>query len=321
MSDPVTNVEIEDVLSSIRRLVSEDTRTTLRRAPPETEEAQDRLVLTPSFRVASPPVDEPEVEDTDDVTDEAPWRTPETTLFGAAAVQEAPSADTWTEQSDGFEEEDQISEPAADQAEKDGADDGPDHSAPEDGIAEGETSFDTIEQPELVANHTDLDTDQSEDVADGDTAESQDDEPGEHPDADASEQHTIGSFGDKIAALEAAIAQTKDQWEPDDAGSDEYAGTEVETLDWEDHTGDADQPDLKPADHAEVAVEVPDEDPEPIEDFLSDETILDEDSLRELVSDIVREELQGALGERITRNVRKLVRREIHRALAVQELE
>jgi hypothetical protein len=43
--------------------------------------------------------------------------------------------------------------------------------------------------------------------------------------------------------------------------------------------------------------------------------------LRELVSDIVRSELQGELGERITRNVRKLVRREIHRALTSQDLE
>ena len=49
--------------------------------------------------------------------------------------------------------------------------------------------------------------------------------------------------------------------------------------------------------------------------------ILDEEALRDIVSDIVREELQGALGERITRNVRKLVRREIHRALAAQDLE
>lgn len=47
---------------------------------------------------------------------------------------------------------------------------------------------------------------------------------------------------------------------------------------------------------------------------------LDEDSLRELVASIVREELQGPLGERITRNVRKLVRREIHRALAAHDL-
>ncbi|MEM8729492.1 MAG: hypothetical protein AAGF79_06190, partial [Pseudomonadota bacterium] len=55
--------------------------------------------------------------------------------------------------------------------------------------------------------------------------------------------------------------------------------------------------------------------------FATEETILDEATLRELVTDMVREELQGALGERITRNVRKLVRREIHRALAAQELE
>lgn len=52
-----------------------------------------------------------------------------------------------------------------------------------------------------------------------------------------------------------------------------------------------------------------------------EEEIIDEEALRELISDIVRQELQGALGERITRNVRKLVRREIHRALAAQDLE
>lgn len=48
---------------------------------------------------------------------------------------------------------------------------------------------------------------------------------------------------------------------------------------------------------------------------------IDEEMLRDLVGEIVRQELQGALGERITRNVRKLVRREIHRMLISQELE
>lgn len=43
---------------------------------------------------------------------------------------------------------------------------------------------------------------------------------------------------------------------------------------------------------------------------------IDEDLLRELVREVLREELAGALGERITRNVRKLVRMEINRALA-----
>ncbi len=41
----------------------------------------------------------------------------------------------------------------------------------------------------------------------------------------------------------------------------------------------------------------------------------------DLVAEIVREELTGDLGERITRNVRKLVRREIHRALLTREFE
>ncbi len=51
------------------------------------------------------------------------------------------------------------------------------------------------------------------------------------------------------------------------------------------------------------------------------EGVIDEAALRELVAQIVREELQGKLGERITRNVRKLVRREIHRALTAQDLD
>ena len=47
----------------------------------------------------------------------------------------------------------------------------------------------------------------------------------------------------------------------------------------------------------------------------------DEEVLRDLVRDLIREELQGALGERITRNVRKLVRSELNRVLAVTDFE
>ena len=50
MSDPVVNVEVEDVLSSIRRLVSEDSRPSMKTATPVTLSA-DRLVLTPALRV------------------------------------------------------------------------------------------------------------------------------------------------------------------------------------------------------------------------------------------------------------------------------
>ncbi|MFD0980914.1 hypothetical protein [Tropicimonas aquimaris] len=49
--------------------------------------------------------------------------------------------------------------------------------------------------------------------------------------------------------------------------------------------------------------------------------VLDEALLSELIADCVHRELQGELGERITRNVRKLVRREIHRALAMRDFD
>ena len=53
----------------------------------------------------------------------------------------------------------------------------------------------------------------------------------------------------------------------------------------------------------------------------ADGQFIDEDTIREIVSEMVRAELQGDLGDRITRNVRKLVRREIQHALAARELD
>jgi hypothetical protein len=51
------------------------------------------------------------------------------------------------------------------------------------------------------------------------------------------------------------------------------------------------------------------------------DNFLDEETLRDMVSEMVRSELQGELGDRITRNVRKLVRREIHRALMAKDFD
>ena len=49
--------------------------------------------------------------------------------------------------------------------------------------------------------------------------------------------------------------------------------------------------------------------------------VLDEDHLREIITQVVREELSGHLGERITRNVRKLVRRELRQLMATDDFE
>lgn len=50
-------------------------------------------------------------------------------------------------------------------------------------------------------------------------------------------------------------------------------------------------------------------------------SLLDEDELIQMLRRVIREELQGVLGEKITRNVRKLVRAEIARALTAQTLD
>ncbi|MCV3272551.1 hypothetical protein [Roseobacter sinensis] len=116
----------------------------------------------------------------------------------------------------------------------------------------------------------------------------------------------------KIAALETEIAKTADQWEPDGDGNDDYAGTPSSGMAWPetDELDIADnQSDPETGETAAPAVVRPGEEP-----------VLDEAALRELVAEILRAELQGPLGERITRNVRKLVHREIHRALAARDL-
>ncbi len=48
---------------------------------------------------------------------------------------------------------------------------------------------------------------------------------------------------------------------------------------------------------------------------------IDEDILHELVRDLLAEELQGPLGEKITRNIRKMVRAEIARELSLRDLK
>jgi hypothetical protein len=61
--------------------------------------------------------------------------------------------------------------------------------------------------------------------------------------------------------------------------------------------------------------------PEAQADDASDaEVMFNEEVLRALVRDILREELAGSLGERITRNIRKLVRAELARSQSAEKI-
>ena len=287
MSDPVTNVEIEDVLSSIRRLVSESggAQAEVRKAskifenkapepetgaetPAEKPAVLDKLVLTPSLRVAEAPEAVVESEDTSEPEAEAE-RTSNAEIEAADEAEDAHEAEEHHAEVSEETQPEAVSEESAERA------------------------AETEQTPEQSAD--------------------------EHVNAPEGE-----SLKDRIEQLEAAVSSQDGEWEEENDES-------VETLQWEDHgtEGTSDENmsapeafaehhhDFDAADEADKITEAEDE-----YDFLAgDETLLDEDTLREMVADIVRQELQGALGERITRNVRKLVRREIHRALMAQEFE
>ncbi|MBV1867873.1 MAG: hypothetical protein KUG69_08210 [Marinosulfonomonas sp.] len=53
----------------------------------------------------------------------------------------------------------------------------------------------------------------------------------------------------------------------------------------------------------------------------NEDVFVDEDVLRRVVAEVVREELQGKMGERITRNVRRMVRREIEHTLSLKNFD
>lgn len=239
MSDPMNNTDIDDVLSSIRRLVSDHPSAPAPTTPP-------RLVLTPALRV-------------DDGPQGAATRPP-----GGAAIPDrapAPQPDPGRATSGGW-------------------------------IAAG---------------------------ARADTG-------APDPDDDGM------SLEERIAELEQAIAASAGEWEPD--GSEEGAGTlpqdmppvigaarDARAREHDAAVGDRADDDM--ADRPTMDRDVPDEADDTARLALvydrDDDALLDEETLRDLVAEFVRQELQGALGERITRNVRKLVRAEIQRALAARD--
>jgi len=321
MSDPMTNTEVEDVLASIRRLVSDDKR-------PEIQEekagATDRLVLTPSLRVMDDP--EPEARSEADeaaIEAEVAWA-----ALDQAQNSEDVASQTELEVAENFEKhaiEDVASEEMASiqGAFVDLADDDEPETTDVEVTADAQTHEpvqDDEQHSGLASNELD-EPDQTDGTAGAVPSEdlASESEPEELSNADMETQ----SLSEKIAALETLIAGQADDYEPETAGDGDNAGTEPPTLEWED-ADDTDDMDVQQAEseiHDHVVEDALDDEEEITQVFSSDEDVLDEEALRELVSDIVREELQGALGERITRNVRKLVRREIHRALAAQELE
>lgn len=306
MSDPVTNVEIEDVLASIRRLVSEDVRVRPMQpvAAPAAKPVSDRLVLTPALRVM----------ETQDEAEEASAPEAETAVW---ANPEARLADVWPE--------DQPI-PAAPEPEAEV------QAEAEETAAESveEAPFLHVETPPEAEVHQWFDAEQREQSAG-------------HSQEQAAPAQDIPAEEAEPLVLDAALAvepEHSGEAHPDDSAPaaeeplEQFTGDGEASLEWEDHDEFGPEPHegedhLEPSElemagepaESEVYAASTEDEGDAIEDLLSEEAVIDEAALREMVAEIVRQELMGALGERITRNVRKLVRREIHRALSAQDFE
>lgn len=305
MSDPVSNAEIEDVLSSIRRLVSEGGRPVeaglvkshvhkVETPVADTPEPADRLVLTPALRIA----DEEELP-SEDTSEEV------------EIISEI-SADALADDADGADED------VSDEAQEDASElvfTHVDYDAEDDSETWVEDAEDTIEEV--------YDEDQPGDEVYDIEAESEDA-------LEAEDGFALPDPDSRILRWESVSNPKIEPYEPDEPGDSDYAGTNIEPLQWHGRdyqdTTSADLADtMAESIEAEAVAYAEEEIEHSIAPELSetdgDESItLDEAMLREMVADIVRQELQGTLGERITRNVRKLVRREIHRALAAHDL-
>ena len=401
MSDPVKNAEVEDVLSSIRRLVSEDKRPlqTPKQAP-----STDRLVLTPALRVeeaipAPAPQDAPL-----QLTEEARHK---------PAVAEDPLQDLAEDYGDdpyGFDdaedidgERDAAAQPSMEMVDDpDGSEDAGDDADLTAKIAALETAIGEISDDWEPDGNSDDDyagTEPSAMVWEDDLVETPGDElrleepsddlaprdeaarfetqridpPSDPAPEEATPERVI--FSRRTEAIREAIAETTDkpsasveaESASDSVISDELAKvgavqaeadqTEVNPF-WDEpaevpHRKEIDRPVAEAkavsepapepasvikelmeeaaapvADAADPEEVTFDEDPTPEASDDSDafdlgpeEQMLDEVMLREMITKIVQSELQGAMGERITRNVRRLVRREIHRALTARDLE
>ncbi len=286
MSEPMSSVEIEDVLSSIRRLVSEDLRpsgtpvatrpvaeapvTQAAPAPaPVSSSAQElaasKLILTPALRVVAddPPAqmradtdawDEGEVaafvnvEDDAVLEDDTGWQT-SADVVSLTRAEDAPRLDP---------------SPTAASAD-------PDHA------------------PVVDADAMEWEADAQAGLASPDWQ-----------DAQPQEMALSGALSDDVPPDAAAPgAELHDDTMADPAYDAVWAdAAEAEVL-------------RQLAADGTIQQSAPSD----------DDTVYEENLLRDLVRDIIREELQGALGERITRNVRKLVRAEIARAMALRDFD
>ena len=289
MTEAMSRREIEDVLTSIKRLVSQDIPT--RHAEPERAPQPEKLVLTEELRVADAPEPAPEPPTGEATVD---MQASDIAMSSDMADTAAPGA------TDPVSE---IAVPARENATnvptqplsgaqpvmtmlKDSA--GPVAPSLIRRIANA-GGAPTLGAPNMLDSTTPMPDPAAEtppETTRETTRETAEDLP----------QQVFDQISDPLedAALEQTLARLEAVLSGKPAPSPEAAGA---------------QP--APPPHAEAA--------DPLAENAPSEQVIDENMLYQLVAQIVRQELQGELGEKITRNIRKLVRQEVARELQLRK--
>lgn len=253
--------DAEDVLSSIRRMVSEE-------AKAKVAETTSRLELTAADMV--PP--EPLVLTPDQAVEQVVEETPKN-----AAEPSDPIADALSARN-------------------------PDNAAPVQ--AEASNNADAEEIPAALS--------EADDKADAPGIAAEFDIPPEDiapmPETQFVDSDTVREDDNKAAADDSPETGTVDQVSPTPVVPINFAPKTVET---------APAAEVSEADGSESETRrspnllVDEIDPE-------DAPFMDEVAMRKMIGEMIREELEGEMGERITRNIRNLIRREIARALSMK---
>jgi hypothetical protein len=325
MSEPMSSGDIEDVLSSIRRLVSEELRPIARTtagAKPAITDAE-KLILTPALRIVPGPVA------VEKAAQSAPEPQPPKPLEPLSLQDDVAAQsfgdDTTLVLSQSDATDDASAAWPGQEVEWDDAEDEwvPDE---DEWIPEAEPQSSTFPKSAEAASQI--------------AGSEYDDELDETADSPASPYLTR-----VVSAIGSAVDESASDWEPE-TGDASFAEMSWKAPEWVPEAEVVEEPSVSTNaqvlnDRAEAeavaeilrgaaqqaskapAPEAPKpEAPKPEADlFAEDEGYFDETVLRDLVRDLIREELSGTLGERITRNVRKLVRAEINRALTARDFD
>ncbi|WP_298910118.1 hypothetical protein [uncultured Aliiroseovarius sp.] len=368
MSDPVSNAEIEDVLSSIRRLIAAGDPNQKDEAPASTA-ADDKLILTPAFRVfggdpektvqdpAHPETAHPatgrdipvesleqdtptpaEPADAAKDADDGPLvLTFDTNMaepgFQSMSDMSMPPADTQVDFEDNWDS-DALAETAQvaflhQRVTSVAAHTPPDEEAPK--VATEEAA-----EPEVMAEEEPL-AGEAEMAATGAEAPVVDEAAGAEPELVAAPEAEEVPEIEAVAEVDEVLEQASDQVEID---QDTTAVEELEIVEEEPVLTDSDIPAEGEVEDQPILAEVEVLADEPVEDVLGtqvltaamdeapvseivedDSDFIDEEHLQEIVSRIVREELKGEMGVKITQAVRRMVRREVTRALSLEKFD